>query len=81
VSAEVNDILNPTSVNASWDTGLLFNATVHFRKGAVKNAQDVYTMLIRYIFERNGHQLGKSGLYLSPFQQNPFSPCFNVWRG
>jgi hypothetical protein len=78
VSAEVNEILDPMSVNASWDSGILFNATMHFRKGAVKNPQDAYNVLVRYALERNGHQLGKSGLYLSPYQQNPFSACFKA---
>ncbi|KAF7632829.1 hypothetical protein Mgra_00007760 [Meloidogyne graminicola] len=76
VSVEVNEILDPILINSTWDNGLLFNATMHFRKGSVKNPIDVYTQLVKYIIERNGQQLGNSGLYLNPQQRNPFSSCF-----
>ncbi|KAL3070193.1 hypothetical protein niasHT_039386 [Heterodera trifolii] len=76
VVAEVNEILDPMFVNASWDTGLLFNATMSFRKGTVRVPADAYNALIRYVIDRNGNQLGSSGLFLSPYQQNPFSACF-----
>jgi len=79
VSVEVNEILDPMLINSSWDNGLLFNATMHFRKGAVKNPLDVYTQLVKYIIEKNGQQLGNSGLYLSTNQKSPFSSCFKVW--
>lgn len=36
VNCEVNEILNPMNVNASWDTGVIFNSTMNFRKGTVK---------------------------------------------
>uniref|UniRef100_A0A915D2K1 EGF-like domain protein n=1 Tax=Ditylenchus dipsaci TaxID=166011 RepID=A0A915D2K1_9BILA len=70
VSAEVNDILDPMNVNASWDTGILYNSTMHFRKGAVQIPSDAYTTLVRYIVDRNNYQVGRSGLYLNPYQPN-----------
>uniref|UniRef100_A0A183C216 EGF-like domain-containing protein n=1 Tax=Globodera pallida TaxID=36090 RepID=A0A183C216_GLOPA len=76
VAAEVNEILDPMVVNASWDMGLLFNATMYFRKGTVRVPADAYNALVRYVFDRNNNELGKSGLFLSPHQQNPFSACF-----
>ena len=76
---EVNEILDPMLINSSWDNGLLFNATMHFRKGAVKNPLDVYTQLVKYIIEKNGQQVGNSGLYLSTNQKSPFSSCFKVF--
>lgn len=79
VSVEVNEILDPMLINSSWDNGLLFNATMHFRKGAVKNPLDVYTQLVKYIIEKNGQQVGNSGLYLSTNQKSPFSSCFKVF--
>ena len=33
VTAEVNDIVNPNTINATWDMGILYNATMYFRKG------------------------------------------------
>lgn len=76
VAAEVNEIVDPMLVNASWNTGVLFNATMHFRKGAVRLPSDAYNTLIRYIIDRNNYQVGRSGLYISPYQQNPFSACY-----
>jgi hypothetical protein len=76
VSAEVNEIMNPMNLNASWDTGLLFNSTMNFRRGAVHTPSDAYQMLVKYIIERNNYQVGESGLYLNPYQPNPFSACY-----
>uniref|UniRef100_A0A1I7YSN6 EGF-like domain-containing protein n=1 Tax=Steinernema glaseri TaxID=37863 RepID=A0A1I7YSN6_9BILA len=76
VSAEVNEILDPMVVNASWDTGILFNCTMHFRKGAVRIPTDAYYQLVRYIVDRNQYQVGRSGLYLNPYQPDPFKACF-----
>lgn len=76
ISAEVNEIMDPMHLNASWDNGLLFNATMNFRRGAVRTPSDVYQSLIRYIIDRNNYQVGESGLYLNPYQQNPFNACF-----
>ncbi|KAK0416184.1 hypothetical protein QR680_012332 [Steinernema hermaphroditum] len=76
VSAEVNEILDPMVVNASWDTGVLFNCTMHFRKGAVRIPTDAYYMLVRYIVDRNNYQVGQSGLFLNPYQPDPFKACF-----
>lgn len=39
---------------------------------------DVYYELVRYIIERNGYQVGDSGLYLNEYQPNPYKPCFKV---
>lgn len=78
VAAEVNEIVDPMVVNASWNTGVLFNATMHFRKGAVRLPSDAYNTLIRYIVDRNNYQIGHSGLYINPYQPNPFSACYKV---
>ncbi|CAJ0943046.1 unnamed protein product, partial [Mesorhabditis belari] len=76
VTAEVNDIVEPATVNATWDSGLLFNATMHFRRGAVREPSDVYYSLIRYINEKNGGEIGDSELYLTPYQPDPFKACY-----
>ncbi|CAJ0578738.1 unnamed protein product, partial [Mesorhabditis spiculigera] len=76
VSAEVNDIVEPSAVNATWDSGLLFNATMHFRRGAVREPSDVYYSLIKYIQEKNGGEIGDSELYLTPYQPDPFKACY-----
>uniref|UniRef100_A0A7E4VNX4 Transmembrane cell adhesion receptor mua-3 n=1 Tax=Panagrellus redivivus TaxID=6233 RepID=A0A7E4VNX4_PANRE len=76
VSSEVNDILDPMVVNASWDTGILYNATMNFRKGAVRIPSDAYHTLVRYIIDRNNYQVGNSGLYLNPYQPDPFKACY-----
>ncbi|KAI6201465.1 hypothetical protein M3Y96_00844600 [Aphelenchoides besseyi] len=76
VSAEVNEILEPMHVNASWDTGLLFNATMNFRRGTVRTPSDAYRALIQYIIDRNNYQIGESGLYLNPYQPDPFRACY-----
>jgi hypothetical protein len=78
VTAEVNDIVNPNVVNASWDTGILFNCTAYFRKGSVHVPSDVYHTLVRYIIDRNNYQIGHSGLYLNSYQTNPFGACYKV---
>uniref|UniRef100_A0AC34QH72 Uncharacterized protein n=1 Tax=Panagrolaimus sp. JU765 TaxID=591449 RepID=A0AC34QH72_9BILA len=76
VTAEVNDILDPMTVNASWDTGILYNATMHFRKGTVRVPSDAYHTLVRYIIDRNNYQVGNSGQYLNPYQPDPFADCY-----
>lgn len=78
VTAEVNDIINPMQVNASWDTGILFNSTMYFRKGVVRVPSDAYYTLIRYIIDHNNYQVGESGLYLNPYQPDPFKACYKV---
>lgn len=78
VSAEVNEIMEPSRVNASWDMGILYNCTMHFRKGAVANPEDAYNSLVEYIINRNGYQVGESGLYLNPYQPNPYKACYKV---
>ena len=81
VSAEVNEIADPMLANASLDAGLLFNATMNFRKGAVRTPADVYRLLLKYILEQNHFQVGKSSLFLSPLQPSldPFSACYKVF--
>lgn len=76
VTAEVNDIVNPVLMNASYDTGLLFNTTVHFRKGMVHVPSDAYYQLIKYVTKENNNEVGDSELYLNPTQPDPFNPCF-----
>lgn len=39
---------------------------------------DAYYQLIRYIVDRNGYEVGDSGLYLNEYQPDPFKPCFKV---
>lgn len=76
VAADVNEIVNPRTMNASWESGLLFNTTVHFIRGAVRNPSDVYYDVVRYIIDRNGYEVGDSGLYLNEYQPDPYKPCF-----
>uniref|UniRef100_A0A158RCP8 VWFA domain-containing protein n=1 Tax=Thelazia callipaeda TaxID=103827 RepID=A0A158RCP8_THECL len=76
ITTEVNEIMDPVAINASWTRGILFNATVYFRKGAVKLPSDVYNMLVRYIIDQNNYQVGESGLYLNDYQPNPFKACW-----
>jgi len=38
-------------------------------------------MLIRYIIDRNNYQVGQSGLYLNPYQPDPFRACYKVRKG
>lgn len=52
VVAEVNDIVEPRTMNGSWTTGVIFNSTMHFRKGAVRVPSDAYNVLLRYIIDR-----------------------------
>ncbi|KAI1731796.1 calcium-binding EGF domain-containing protein [Ditylenchus destructor] len=77
VVSEVNDIVEPRTMNGSWATGVIFNSTMHFRKGAVRVPSDAYNVLVRYIIDRNSYQVGHSGLYLNPYQQSPFGACAN----
>jgi hypothetical protein len=44
----------------------------------VQVPSDVYNMLIRYIIDRNNYQVGQSGLYLNPYQPDPFRACYKV---
>ncbi|GMS89863.1 hypothetical protein PENTCL1PPCAC_12038, partial [Pristionchus entomophagus] len=76
ITAEVNDIEEPSSVNTTLDRGILVNATMYFRKGAVRVPSDVYYSLVRYIKEKNHNEIGDSELYISDFQLDPFKPCF-----
>lgn len=90
MSAEVLDIADPMIVNASWDSGVLFNCSVNFRKvsfvpspfillqGAVRIPSDVYTSLVSYIIDKNAYQVGESHLFINPYQEDPNSACFKV---
>lgn len=78
LNLQVNEILDPMSVNATWDRGILFNATVYFRKGSVRIPSDVYYMLTRYISDQNNYQIGESGLYINTYQPDPFKACWKV---
>lgn len=78
VTAEVSEIIDPMTINSTWNTGLLFNTTVYFRKGSVKVPSDAYDLLIQYIIDENNYQVGNSNLYLSPYQSSPFKPCYKV---
>ncbi|KJH46964.1 EGF-like domain protein [Dictyocaulus viviparus] len=90
IAVEVNDIENPSTRNASWVNGLLYNFTSHFVRGSVGEPSTVYTDLLEYILHKNNHekkerfeifyvsfQIGKSKLFISPDQANPFSPCYS----
>ncbi|KAK6051490.1 EGF-like domain protein [Cooperia oncophora] len=77
VAADVNEIINPRMMNASWESGLLFNTNQVTQKvGAVRVPSDVYYELVRYIVDRNGYEVGDSGLYLNEYQPNPYKACF-----
>ncbi|ULU02771.1 hypothetical protein L3Y34_002395 [Caenorhabditis briggsae] len=77
VTAEVNEIENPESRKKSWDTGILYNFTSHFVRGGVAEPSSVFTELIDYIQKRNNMEVGKSKLFISPEQLNPFSTCYH----
>ncbi|KAE9418454.1 hypothetical protein Angca_009775 [Angiostrongylus cantonensis] len=76
VAAEVNDIEEPSTRNASWVSGLLYNFTSHFVRGSVSEPSAVFTDLINYIAKNNNYEIGKSKLFISPDQANPFSSCY-----
>ncbi|VDN55231.1 unnamed protein product [Dracunculus medinensis] len=76
ISAEVNEIVDPVIINATWDRGIVFNSTVHFRKGTIQITSDVYYMLVRHIIDQNNYQIGRSSLFLNPYQPDPFRACF-----
>lgn len=90
IFSEVNDILNPHAINSTWDDGILFNFTVrqsicickstvtlqaYFIRGRVQNPIDVWSNFVDAC-RQNNFQIGNSGLYINPYQQNPFSACF-----
>lgn len=76
VVAEVIEITDPSRLNATFDTGVLTNFTVYFKRGSVKKPSDVWDMLVNYIIEKNNLEVGKSDLFISRYQPNPFSACF-----
>ncbi|CAJ0941120.1 unnamed protein product, partial [Mesorhabditis belari] len=90
VTVEVNDIEEPASRNSSWESGGLFNFTVHFARNTVETPQRVYTDLVEYIKFRNDMEIGSKKLYISPdqldwecFHSNcgPHSICRGNGRG
>lgn len=72
------EIADPMTVNATWDAGILYNATLYFRKGSVSVPSETYRALIRYIIDENNYQIGTSSLYINPYQQSIFDACFKV---
>lgn len=74
----MNEIVDPMSINATWDRGILFNCTVYFRKGSVRLPSDAYHMLVRYIIDQNNYQIGQSGLYINDYQSDPSKACWKV---
>ncbi|VDM42590.1 unnamed protein product [Toxocara canis] len=76
VTAEVNDIVNPDTVNKSWDRGILYNFTANFVRGAVSTPSKVFTDLIDYIAKKNNLEIGSSKQFISPNQANPFDVCY-----
>ena len=66
-----NFIADPSQLRADWDSGLIFNFTIHFVKG-VANQRSTWRILSQY-WRGNDWELGQSGLYLDPFY-DPFSP-------
>ncbi|KHJ84237.1 SEA domain protein, partial [Oesophagostomum dentatum] len=76
ITAEVNDIEEPSTRNASWIPGILYNFTSHFVRGSVGEPSTVFTDLIEYIAKKNNHEVGTSKLFISPDQANPFSSCY-----
>ncbi|RCN51669.1 EGF-like domain protein [Ancylostoma caninum] len=77
VTAEVNDIEEPSSRNASWIHGILYNFTSHFVRGSVGEPSTVFTDLIEYISKKNNYEVGTSKLFISSDQANPFSSCYS----
>lgn len=91
VTSEVNLIFDPANINGTWDQGLFFNFTVYFIPGKLANREDAWTELLRFvaqkrtakqalmhrITEENRYELGTTDLFRSPFQINPFGPCWN----
>uniref|UniRef100_A0A914CT96 Uncharacterized protein n=1 Tax=Acrobeloides nanus TaxID=290746 RepID=A0A914CT96_9BILA len=76
VTSDVIDITDPKLVNATWDKGVIFNATMYFRRGTIRSPQETYQVLVDYILHRNNLEIGHSGLFLNPYQPNPFSSCY-----
>ncbi|KAK6017494.1 SEA domain protein [Ostertagia ostertagi] len=57
VSVEVNDIEEPSLRNASWISGVLYNFTTHFVRGAVGAPSSVFTDLVDYIIKKNNYEV------------------------
>ncbi|MFH4974923.1 hypothetical protein AB6A40_001632 [Gnathostoma spinigerum] len=76
VVAEVNDIVRPSSVNKTFDRGIIYNFTTSFVRGSVETPSKVYTDLYEYIVNHNNYEVGNSEQYISPNQANPFDVCF-----
>ncbi|CAJ0580735.1 unnamed protein product, partial [Mesorhabditis spiculigera] len=78
VTVEVKDIEEPSSRNASWETGALFNYTVYVKKGSVDTPRRVYTDMLDYIIRRNNMEIGTKKLFISPDQLDWGGPCYNA---
>lgn len=74
VTSDVNLIMDPHLVNASWNSGLFYNFTAYFVPGSLSSVRLAFDELMR-VCQGNSWQLGTSGLYLSPFQWAPDSIC------
>ncbi|KAK6021734.1 hypothetical protein OSTOST_12588, partial [Ostertagia ostertagi] len=61
----------------SWISGVLYNFTTHFVRGAVGAPSSVFTDLVDYIIKKNNYEVGQSKLYISPDQMNPFTACYS----
>jgi hypothetical protein len=76
VTDEVNYIVDPKTVNGTWDTGIFVNFTVYFVPGTLQRRADAWTELLRLI-NANNLEIGNSSLFISATQQNPFGACFH----
>ncbi|KAK6042353.1 EGF-like domain protein, partial [Cooperia oncophora] len=61
----------------TWISGVLYNFTTHFVRGTVGAPKAVFTDLVEYIIKKNNYEVGKSKLFISPDQMNPFTSCYN----
>uniref|UniRef100_A0A0K0DXB5 Phosphoglycerate mutase (2,3-diphosphoglycerate-independent) n=1 Tax=Strongyloides stercoralis TaxID=6248 RepID=A0A0K0DXB5_STRER len=78
ITSEVNDIENPSKLNETWDSGILYNFTTFFTKGSADTPKQIFSKLIDYIKGQNNDEVGKSNLFINPNTPNPFNPCYNA---
>ncbi|KAH7706929.1 transmembrane cell adhesion receptor mua-3 [Aphelenchoides avenae] len=76
ITAQVNSVVDPATIDSTWTTGIIFNSTMYYMKDALQSAgvhtqADAYRELVRAIV-RNKCQLGLTELYISP---SPKSTC------
>lgn len=58
--------------------GSLLYSAINLISGTVTIPSDTYYTLIRWIMDKNDYQIGRSGLYLNPYQPDIFKACFKV---